>query len=114
MSCAQEHIPLLSKISGWQRSRRYELIEASDFDQGKLTPRNDRPPPGCTEFLALHEYEAENGIWDPEDENVLSKDFKALGDTPWRDEMMKDVEYRTVKFWTVTREMKAEDYRKPE
>jgi len=62
----EEHIPLLSKIPGWHRSRR--------FVTSSVEPAND---PKETEYLALHEYDAANGL-------DTSAEFKHATNTPWR------------------------------
>jgi len=62
----EEHIPLLSKIPGWRRSRRFvtSIVEpASDTTE--------------TEYLALHEFDALNGL-------DGSAEFKQATNTPWR------------------------------
>jgi hypothetical protein len=61
----EEHISLLSKIPGWLRTRRYK---PSAVPAAKL-------------YLALHEYEADNGLGGPE--------HKAAMATPWRDAVME-------------------------
>jgi pimeloyl-ACP methyl ester carboxylesterase len=62
----EEHTPLLSKVPGWRRTRRYKTCYLLD---GKEE----------TEFLALHEYEAQNGLGGPE--------FKAATSTQWREKV---------------------------
>lgn len=56
----QEHIPLLMKVPGWLRARRYSLLEGSG-------PR----------YLALHDLDSEEALNEPAHE--------AVGRTPWRD-----------------------------
>ena len=50
----QEHIETLSKVPGWRRSVRYELVEAYGT-KGGVTP-----------FVALHFYDEINGLGGPE------------------------------------------------
>ena len=62
----EEHIPLLSKVPGWRRSRR--------FVTSNIEPVSD---PKETEYLALHEYDPINGL-------DTSAEFKHATNTPWR------------------------------
>lgn len=64
-----EHIPMLSKVPGWLRTRRY--VSSTE------TVRH-----GPTEYLALHEYLPENGLDGPE--------FKAATSTPWNAIIKRD------------------------
>jgi len=57
-----EHIPLLMKIPGWLRTRRFKT---SKFD-------SESP----TEYISLHEYENVNGLGGLEHQEAM--------DTPWR------------------------------
>ncbi|KAI9752412.1 MAG: hypothetical protein M4579_005636 [Chaenotheca gracillima] len=59
----QEHIDLLSKVPGWRRSVRYELVKA--HGSGKAE----------TPFIAFHFYDKENGVGGPE--------FQYCVDTAW-------------------------------
>lgn len=67
----QEHVPLLQKVPGWRRTRRF-VTSYLDLKDGK--PK---------EFLALHEYAPENGLGGPE--------FVAATSTEWNDRIYKDV-----------------------
>jgi len=55
----EEHIPMLLKVKGWRRIRRYELVEGSGLP-----------------FMALHELESLDGFGSPEHQASIS--------TPWR------------------------------
>lgn len=57
----EEHISMLQKVPGWRRTRR--------FKTSSVDPKPD------TEYLALHEYDPENGLDGPE--------FQAAISTPW-------------------------------
>ncbi|KAL2789062.1 Thiolase, N-terminal domain-containing protein [Aspergillus keveii] len=59
---SDEHIPMLARVPGWRRSRLY--MTAS------IDPKAPR------EFVAIHEFTAQNGLGGPE--------HKASMDTPWR------------------------------
>ena len=61
----EEHVPLLQKVPGWLRTRRFVT---SYIDEGEPT-----------EFIALHEYTPENGLGGPE--------FQAATTTPWTKEI---------------------------
>lgn len=65
----EEHFPMLSKVPGWLRSRRFR------------TSSLDLPPNGTAplRIVTLHEYKAQNGLGGPE--------HKASMDTPWRTEV---------------------------
>ncbi|KAJ7350806.1 hypothetical protein DFH08DRAFT_958425 [Mycena albidolilacea] len=58
---AQEHIPMLSVVPGWQSSVRFRLLSASTS-----------PP----RYLALHEWENRDAF--------DTAEFKAATNTPWR------------------------------
>jgi len=80
----EEHVDMLSRIPGWLRSRRYELV-----DHGG-TP--DTPP----KFLAVHEYRDEKDLTSPE--------RKAAQSTPWRNRVIGNavtVEKRVLKVYKV-------------
>lgn len=64
-----EHVPMLSKVPGWLRTRRY----VTGAQEKKVGP---------TEYLALHEYLPENGLDGPE--------FKAATSTPWNAVIKRD------------------------
>ncbi|TID20517.1 alpha/beta hydrolase [Venturia nashicola] len=68
----EEHIPMLTKVPGWRRTRRFVT---SHVEPAKT--------PGETEYLALHEYAPENGLGGPE--------FKAAISTPWRNDVFTNI-----------------------
>ncbi|EAA34170.3 alpha/beta-hydrolase [Neurospora crassa] len=72
----EEHIPMLSKIPGWLRSR---VLRTPSSIEGSNA--------GETKIITLHEYAAENGLGGPE--------HKASMDTPWRTEVFN--KYITTK-----------------
>lgn len=61
----QEHIPLLAKVPGWLRTRRF------------VTSSIDPKPEADTEYLCLHEYAPQNGL-------NGSPEMRAATNTPWR------------------------------
>jgi pimeloyl-ACP methyl ester carboxylesterase len=65
----EEHIPMLSKVPGWLRTRRYVTspIQGADY----------------VEYLALHEYAPKNGLG--------GEEFQAATSTPWAKEIMTSV-----------------------
>ncbi|KAH7327187.1 Alpha/Beta hydrolase protein [Rhexocercosporidium sp. MPI-PUGE-AT-0058] len=63
----QEHVDMLAKVPGWQRTRRFVT---SSID-----------PKAPVEYLALHEYKPRNGLG--------GKEFQAAVSTPWAQEIMK-------------------------
>ncbi|KAI1791965.1 hypothetical protein LXA43DRAFT_888206 [Ganoderma leucocontextum] len=69
----EEHIPLLARVPGWVRSRRYVL-------QGKLgdPDSSDRPP----KFLAIHEWASLDAL--------ETKQYMRATNTPWRTEVLKE------------------------
>ncbi|KAK3950848.1 Alpha/Beta hydrolase protein [Pseudoneurospora amorphoporcata] len=64
----EEHIPMLSKIPGWLRSRVLRTPSAIEGSNA-----------GETKIITLHEYAPQNGLGGPE--------HKASMDTPWRTEV---------------------------
>jgi pimeloyl-ACP methyl ester carboxylesterase len=73
----EEHVPLLAKVPGWRRSRR--------FVTSSLEPDKE------FEVLGLHEYALENGLGGPE--------FKAALNTPWRDRIFENVKDKKRREW---------------
>ncbi|KAF2094485.1 putative alpha/beta hydrolase [Rhizodiscina lignyota] len=57
----EEHVPMLSKVPGWLRSRR--------FVSSSIEPKDD------IEYMALHEYEPENGLGGPEHKAASATDM---------------------------------------
>lgn len=66
----EEHVPMLAKVPGWLRTRRFRTSVALDKD-APLT------------YLILHEYKKENGLGGPE--------YKAATSTKWRDDIFERV-----------------------
>jgi hypothetical protein len=64
---AEEHIPMLLKVPGWRRIRRFRLIRALDG-----------PEPGS--FLSVHELAGPEVLEDP--------GYRAAVSTPWRDRVV--------------------------
>lgn len=69
----EEHVPLLQKVPGWRRTRRF-VTSYLDLESGHRKEK---------EYLALHEYAPQNGLGGPE--------FKAATTTEWCDKIYKDV-----------------------
>ncbi|KPI40235.1 uncharacterized protein AB675_7780 [Cyphellophora attinorum] len=89
----KEHIHDLSRIPGWRRSRRFELLEADDLR------------PGYTELLAVHDFDKINGLDGPEHMAGRAK--------PWRNQIMAQVERRVSRRFEYFHEFQASDYREP-
>lgn len=66
----EEHVPMLAKVPGWLRTRRYRTATALDKD-------------APLKYLILHEYARENGLGGPEHTAAMS--------TKWRDEIFQKV-----------------------
>ncbi|CAI6300928.1 unnamed protein product [Periconia digitata] len=67
----EEHVPLLSKVPGWRRTRRF-VTSHLDIAEGREKV-----------YLALHEYAPSNGLNGPE--------FKTATTTPWTEKMYSSV-----------------------
>jgi hypothetical protein len=67
----EEHIPLLAKVPGWVRSRRFVLQDESCVGDGEL--KRTSPPP---KYLAIHEWATQ--------EKLESEAYKHAVSTPWR------------------------------
>lgn len=78
----QEHTDMLSKIPGWLRSRRFRMVV------GGL---QGMPPAGQMECLAVHDFEAKNGLGGPEHDAAVH--------TPWRDRIMGKVLSKDRRLW---------------
>ena len=78
----EEHTGMLSKIPGWLRTRRFEMIVGGI---------KGMPPAGQVECLAVHDYAEKNGINGPE--------HKAAQDTPWRTKVMERVVSKDRREW---------------
>jgi len=73
----EEHVGLLSKIRGWKRTTRWIRIAADGSAWTTDEVENEDENENEIELLALHEFEAENGLGGPE--HLASKS------TEWRD-----------------------------
>ena len=91
----EEHIPLLAKVPGWRRSRRYVLREvgpAKGYDAQKMVERG-RPP----KYLAVHDWESPASFQTPE--------FKHATTTPWRMRLYESADtwdgrlYKLMRAW---------------
>jgi len=67
----EEHIPMLSKVPGWRRSRIF------------VTSHVEPKSPEETEYLTLHEYGPENGMGGQEFQDAIN--------TPWRTEVFDKI-----------------------
>lgn len=79
----EEHTPMMASVPGWRSSRR--------FVTSSIDPKAPR------EYLALHEFAAENGLGGPE--------HQAAVNTPWRTKIMNEVvanKQRRVFQWRYT------------
>lgn len=73
----EEHIPLLSKVPGWIRSRRFVLRESAQV--GVDGPDPKLPP----KYLAVHEWASLEAMENPEFEQAVN--------TEWRSRVMANV-----------------------
>ena len=78
---AEEHIPMLLKVPGWRRIRRFRLTRALD-GPGPGEPEDPggpgEPEPGS--FLSVHELAGPEVLEDP--------GYRAAVSTPWRDRVV--------------------------
>ncbi|KAI0931677.1 hypothetical protein AcW1_000987 [Taiwanofungus camphoratus] len=84
----EEHIPMLAKVAGWIRSRRFVLKDSGYM--GVEGQKQQKTPP---KYLAVHEWTSTD-CWE-------SKEFKEAVSTPWREQVMQGVvsrERRGMKF----------------
>ncbi|KAK5690779.1 hypothetical protein LTR97_011940 [Elasticomyces elasticus] len=79
----EEHTPMISKIPGWLRTRRFKM------EVGGLM---GMPPQGEVEYLAVHDFEAKNGLNGPEHE--------AARNTPWRKSIIEKVVWQQRRTWS--------------
>jgi len=77
----EEHMDLLSKVSGWTQGRRYKL---TDLSQKGLMADN-----AVAKYLAIHEFTENNFLGSPE--------FKHATSTEWRDRVMKNIVRREIR-----------------
>ncbi|EIM92242.1 uncharacterized protein STEHIDRAFT_143659 [Stereum hirsutum FP-91666 SS1] len=83
----EEHIPLLAKVPGWIRSRRFVLKEAA---KAGTKATGGQPP----KYLAVHE-------WASGKEREGTEEYKIATSTPWRTRLQSSItdrERRDVKF----------------
>ncbi len=77
----EEHIPMLLKVPGWRRIRRFRLTRALD-GPGPGEPEDPgepgEPEPGS--FLSVHELAGPEVLEDP--------GYRAAVSTPWRDRVV--------------------------
>jgi len=84
----EEHIPLLAKVPGWVRSRRFVLKDWGQMGvQGQK--RQVEPP----KYLAVHEWTSLDGL-------ESSKEYKEATGTPWMEKVMKGVVSRERRVMT--------------
>jgi pimeloyl-ACP methyl ester carboxylesterase len=79
----QEHTDMLSKVPGWLRTRRFRMVVGGI--QGM-------PPQGHVECLAVHDFEAKNGINN-------SPEYDAAVNTPWRTQIMDKIVSNDRREW---------------
>lgn len=77
----EEHIPLLSLVPGWLRTRRF--VTNSSIERSLESSEKDGLKKGEREYLALHEYAGKNGLDGPE--------FVRATTTAWNDQIKRDV-----------------------
>jgi hypothetical protein len=76
----EEHTPLFTKIPGWQRTRRFEIVHSDS-----KAPR----------YLALHEWESMASF--------SSKEYKHAVNTVWRNSVVRRVDQSTRERWILER-----------
>ncbi|KZV74891.1 hypothetical protein PENSPDRAFT_662118 [Peniophora sp. CONT] len=79
----EEHIPLLSRIPGWLRSRRFVLVEGSVFGTDTGVHKRTSPP---AKYLAIHEYETSDASGKKE-----TQEHKNAMGTEWMAKIEKTV-----------------------
>ncbi|KAI0727821.1 hypothetical protein C8Q72DRAFT_427313 [Fomitopsis betulina] len=88
----EEHIPMLSKVPGWVRTRRFAL---KDLGQMGVEGLEQKETP---KYLAVHEWQSLDGF--------QSEEYKAAMSTPWREKVQQGVVARErrvmtlLKMWT--------------
>lgn len=82
----EEHVPMLMRVPGWLRTRRYILTEQSGVPL--------RPP----KYLAMHEFS--------ESRDFNSGEYKAAVDTPWRTRIMDQIQERERREFTIWKKFK--------
>ncbi|KAI0645193.1 hypothetical protein C8Q79DRAFT_912404 [Trametes meyenii] len=73
----EEHVPLLARVPGWRRTRRFVLKDAGPAKgtDGEKVKAKGRPP----KYLAVHEWDS-SASWETEE-------FRHATSTPWRMKM---------------------------
>jgi polyribonucleotide nucleotidyltransferase len=66
----------------------------------------DQVQPGTTEYIAIHDFDAENGLEGPQFEEAQNK--------PWRQRILQHVVRRDHRRFKHIREFSASDYKEPE
>ena len=74
----EEHIPMLLKVPGWRRIRRFRLTRALDGPGPEGPGEPGGPEPGS--FLSVHELAGPEVLEDP--------GYRAAVSTPWRDRVV--------------------------
>lgn len=103
----QEHMPMLSAVPGWIRGRRFILYNftASEVDGSTAAgsdiqlPRSTRP----RKYLAIHEYKHQG--------YQGSSEWEKATNTPWRAEVMAQVEGRERREWVLEKALYGEEAR---
>lgn len=89
----EEHLPLLSKIPGWLRGRRYTLFSTMTRVSGKVLTEDEG---SVSKYLALHDFsEGHAGFMD-------TPEWKTATSTEWRDRVMKSAIGRELKVWELS------------
>ncbi|RMJ08512.1 hypothetical protein CDV36_011888 [Fusarium kuroshium] len=91
----EEHTTDVSKVPRWRKTRRFVAVEANNLRQD-----------GHSEFIAIHDFDAENGLEGPV--------FEYSQTRPWREKILGLVKSRDHRRFKHIHEFKAEDYVKPE
>ncbi|THV03169.1 hypothetical protein K435DRAFT_297102 [Dendrothele bispora CBS 962.96] len=82
----EEHIPMLSKVPGWLRSRRYKLFSVKE--RGQLVNGEECKP---LQYLAIHDFS--------QDGYMETSEFKAATSTTWRAEIVKSIVDRELRLF---------------
>lgn len=85
----EEHIPMLSKVPGWIRTRQFELVSSGSSSE----PQANWPP----KLITVHEWTDGSGL--------ESVEFKEATSTAWRAKVMEGViakERRVMEPWKRT------------
>lgn len=78
----EEHTDMMAKVPGWIRTRRFKMVVGGI---------SGMPPSGQVECLAVHDFQAKNGLNGPE--------HQAAMDTPWRKQIMETVQWKESRTW---------------